>query len=66
MKLNEVNWDLINYKRELMKKVPSRPEKPEAKEARKAHARLAIANNYKKGFIDKETYNRQMAGVENY
>lgn len=66
MKLNEVNHDLINYKRELMKKVPSHPETPEQKEARKEHARKAIANNFKKGFIDKATHDRQLADVEKY
>lgn len=71
MKLNEiVDWDRINKKRELMKAVhkqfPSKPESPEAKEARKEHARKAIANNFKKGFIDKATHDRQLADVEKY
>lgn len=71
MKLTEVvNWDRINKKRELMKAVhkqfPSKPESPEAKEGRKAHARKAIKNNFEKGFINKETHDRQMADVEKY
>ena len=67
MKLNEiVDWDLINRKRELMKDVRKnmKPESIEMFKARMAHARMAVMKNYKGGFIDRKTFDRQMKQIE--
>jgi hypothetical protein len=56
MKLVEINQRAVD----LMKKVKVKGETPEKRAARKEHAKKAIASNFAKGFIGKETHDRQM------
>ncbi|TFH08898.1 MAG: hypothetical protein E4H14_05525 [Candidatus Thorarchaeota archaeon] len=56
MKLHEINQRKVD----LMKKVKVRSETSEQRTARREHAKKAIRSNFEKGFINKETHDRQM------